>query len=168
MAGVIAHPVSRFISLIAPSSFTPQGCWLWNGATKGNGYGSFQWGGSNWPAHRASYALFVGPVQKGMDVCHRCDNRACVNPDHLFIGTRAENMADCRAKGRTARGARLGDRRGENGPAAKLNWSAVREIRASGEPSKILAARHGVGPDNINRIRRNDTWKELPGAGISQ
>lgn len=132
-------------------------CWEWTGANKGNGYGHTSRG----PAHRRIYELFVGAIPNGLDVCHRCDNRACVNPDHLFLGTRLENMQDCKRKGRTARGSALGNRKGENGSAAKLTWESVYQIRASSEPSKVLAQKYGVTNDNINRIRRNDTWKEI-------
>lgn len=161
MPGSPAHPVTRFLTLVDKASITRDGCWIWTGANKGNGYGSFNVGGQNMPAHRASFLLFSGKDIGGKDVCHRCDNRACVNPDHLFLGTRAENMADCKAKGRTARGDMLPDRRGQNGSASKLTWTDVRQIRGSTAPSKVLAAKFGVGPDNINRIRRNDTWREI-------
>jgi hypothetical protein len=70
-------------------------------------------------------------------------------------------MRDCFNKGRTARGDALGDRKAQNSPAAKLTWDEVREIRSSKEPAKLIGARFGVTNDNINRIRRNDTWKEI-------
>lgn len=160
MAGSPAHRVTRFMSLVDSSSIRRDGCWLWRGAGKGNGYGSFVIDGRTWPAHRAAYLIFNGAHPGKMDVCHKCDNRACVNPDHLFLGTRRDNMEDCARKGRTARGARLGDRRGENGTAAKLTWDDVRSIRASDAPAKQLAQRFNITNDNINRIRRHDTWKE--------
>ena len=69
-------------------------------------------------------------------------------------------MADCKAKGRIARGPALGNRQGENGSAAKLDWPSVRAIRASTAPSKDLARQYGVDPSNINHIRRHKTWKE--------
>jgi hypothetical protein len=135
----------------------PNKCWNWQGANKGNGYGHTSHG----PAHRHAYRLLVGPTPKGLDVCHKCDNRGCINPDHLFLGTRADNMADCKAKGRTARGDALGDRKADKGSAAKLTWDDVRAIRASSEKPKSIAVKYGVTNDNINRIRRHDTWKEI-------
>lgn len=153
------HPVTRFMALVQLSSIGRSGCWIWAGAGKGNGYGNFRLADRTLPAHRASFILFCGEDCEGLDVCHRCDNPACVNPDHLFLGTRLANMQDCKKKGRTAKGAALGDRRGSSGPAAKLTWDQVRDIRASNDPAKVIGARYGVTNDNINRIRRNDTWK---------
>ena len=155
MAGSPMPDAEARVALLAKVNVDAvSGCWVWTGATKGNGYGHTSRG----PAHRRSYELFVGPIPAGMDVCHHCDNRPCINPAHLFVGTRLENMQDCKRKGRTARGEKLA-LRGERGPSAKLTWAQVRAIRSSSEPSKALAAKFGCTNDNINRIRRNDTWK---------
>lgn len=126
MPGTQAHPVTRFIAKVkVPQSVSE--CWQWQGAGKGNGYGSFNLSGEALPAHRAAYLLFCGKIEGGLDVCHSCDNRACVNPDHLFLGTRQENMADCSAKGR-ARGYRR----------RHLKESQVQEVK------RLLGAGHRV------------------------
>lgn len=84
--------------------YTPEptsGCWLWTGDTLHNGYGRYgDIGKRTMRAHRYSYEKFVGPIPKGMFVCHSCDVPACVNPDHLWIGTAEQNMKDMINKGR--------------------------------------------------------------------
>lgn len=141
------------------------GCWLWLGADKGNGYGHATHERKSWPAHRLAYHLCRGPVPDGVDVCHRCDTRLCVNPGHLFLGTRTDNMRDAKRKGRLSSGRRHAlTVCGENGSGAKLSAAQVLSIRAEAEAGatpKELAARHAVGVDNIRRILRRDTWKEL-------
>lgn len=141
------------------------GCWEWDGCVQSNGYARVRIGGVTRNAHRVAKELATGrPIQTGMDVCHRCDNRRCINPAHLFIGTRADNMRDCVAKGRQARGLRLSVlRRGERAPRAKLNWPQVRAIRAAaktGARPQDLAVLYGVDASTIWLIRRYATWKE--------
>lgn len=132
---------------------TEAGCWEWRGfCAQPGGYGRVGYK----LAHRVSYELHRGPIPEGHFVCHRCDNPPCINPDHLFLGTPAENTADAVSKKRMAWGERAG--------AAKLTAGAVREIRAlhaEGARPTQLAARYGVTHSAINFIIRRRTWAHL-------
>jgi signal transduction protein with GAF and PtsI domain len=100
--------------------------------------------------------LFRGALPPGLDVCHRCDVRACVNPEHLFLGTRAVNMADAVAKGRTARG--------ERQHLAKLCSDDVRQIRARaarGESGPALAKEFGVSRRAVLSVLTRRTWAHV-------
>lgn len=94
-----SDPKPRFWSKVKKTD----SCWLWTGALNGRGYGIFGvTHGNNMTAHRFAWLMANGSIPDGMDVCHHCDVRCCVNPIHMFVGTRSDNMRDCAEKGRTA------------------------------------------------------------------
>lgn len=138
-------------------------CWIWNAAKDSKGYGRIGTGGRKGKdvfAHRLSYFLHKGEIPTGMLVCHKCDKPACVNPDHLFLGTQTDNMRDCVNKGRL----NPFKPKGELNPKAKLNWSNVREIRSfrskDVKSRKHLSIQYGVDIQTINRIIENKSWVE--------
>ena len=150
---------ARFLSKVDTRGFQHDVCWFWLGASKGNGYGNVSFNGGKIPAHRLSYILFVGDIPEGLEVCHKCDNRQCVNPDHLFLGTREENMKDAVRKGRTAGGTRKHLKEGD-----------IQEIRQrvnAGVPLHIIAAKFNITENRINSIKRGDTYAEV-GNGSSK
>ncbi len=125
------------------------GCWEWMGQKNGYGYGLIWRDGKPVRAHRVMYELHAGkPLGADEVVCHRCDNPKCINPDHLFVGTRADNNADMRAKRR--------HKFSEAHWNAKLTASDVAEIRNSGELQHVLAAKFGVSQPTIGRIMRGE------------
>ncbi len=131
-----------------------EGCWEWTGRVDRHGYGKGIDSGTSTLAHRVSWEMHNGPIPAGMCVCHRCDNRRCVHPDHLFLGTNADNIRDRDAKGRGATGERQG--------LAKLTAAKVVEIRhryAAGESQASLARVFGVAQSNIGAVVTGRTWK---------
>lgn len=133
-------------------------CWVWTGAAGWNGYGAMSYGGRRATTHRVAYQVATGRrLPSGVDVCHRCDVRACVNPDHLFEGSRADNMADCSRKGRI----RTPMLRGEDCPAAKLTAAQVRAIRVDPRSNRATARAYGVDKGTISGIRRGFTWRSV-------
>lgn len=129
-------------------------CWLWTGASYKDGYGKFRFRGQTWSAHRVVWVLVYGEIPEGMDVLHIvCDNPPCVNPDHLKLGTRAENNADRAGKGRNDCKA------GERNPRVKLTEEQVRAIRASTDTQRAWAERLGVSPSTVQAVRSGRNWR---------
>lgn len=153
-------PLQRFMKFIA---IDDNGCWVWQGCLDKKGYGKFMIVKKDGPtsAHRASWFLHKGKIKNGMSVCHHCDNPPCVNPEHLFIGTRSENMRDASKKGRL-HGPGL---QGRQIHTAKLNEETVLKIRSEYAPThgiyRELGRRYGVTNVNIKAIIDRKTWKYI-------
>jgi hypothetical protein len=130
-------------------------CWLWNGSRTPNGYGKF---GKDY-AHRLIWEILVGPIPDGLIVCHHCDVKNCVNPDHLFVGTYADNTADMVQKGRQRWDV---NKAGERNGRATFTREQVERIRAEadqGTSQKELIQRYAAPQSTINHIVRRYTWK---------
>ena len=152
--------VERFEDKYTPEPMS--GCWLWTAGVNGNGYGAIRADGRSQLAHRVAWQLYRGPIPHGAGyhgtcVLHRCDNPVCVNPDHLFLGSNADNAADKKRKGR----ARTTPRLGEDHPAAKLNEQQVLAIRADKRGKHKLAREYDVSPSLIGQIKRRIAWRHI-------
>lgn len=126
-----------------------RGCWLWNGAVGSDGYGRIRRKGTTHSAHRYAYFLFKGEVPEGLCVLHACDEPRCVNPTHLFVGTKKDNSRDMLAKGR------------HTTPLPHLKRKDVDEIRKrlrTGESKTAIAEEFGICRSTVQDIERGATW----------
>jgi hypothetical protein len=149
--------MARFLSFADQSA--ANGCWEWTGEENTNGYGRFSHQEQKSLAHRFSYELFFGDVPAGLNVCHRCDNRKCVNPSHLWLGSQSANLSDAVSKGRMHRP----DTRGHRNGNTTLTWEKVRAIRdldSRGIRKFRIAKLFGVSPSTVTNITTLATWKE--------
>jgi hypothetical protein len=159
----IENDYSRFNLRVFPEPSC--GCWLWAGASDGHGYGHFWFRKAIMKAHRVSWIFHHGEIPSGLWVLHHCDNPACVNPAHLFLGDRTANMRDMAAKGRqvfqvspekVARGSRAGQ--------SKLNEEQVLKIKqalSNGNSLRNISLEYGVNKSTISHIRTGRNWSHL-------
>lgn len=138
-----------------------EGCWLWTGSKDQDGYGIFRGavaGVTFARAHRFSYAYHTGELpQSGMCIMHSCDNPSCVNPDHLSLGTNADNMADKARKGRSR--VPVGEKHGK----AILTEEQAQQILLDARPYAAIAADYDVHPATISSIKNRQSWRHLDG-----
>jgi hypothetical protein len=131
-------------------------CWEWQGSCFSNGYGRTIVARKSVGAHRRAYELAVGEIPEGISVCHRCDNRRCVRPSHLFLGTPKDNLRDMVEKGRSLSG--------ERNPNAKLTATDAAEIRrryaAGGITQRELAEEYGVVEGCVWNVIHNRVHRE--------
>lgn len=133
----------------------PTGCVLFTGYIHKTGYGNLRVDGKMCGAHRVAYEAFIGPIPSGSLVCHHCDVRACIRPEHLFLGSHADNVADMIAKKRKkpAKGERVG--------SAKLSVEQVREIKTDRRSIRRIAESYSMGSSAIWQIKSGRNWKHL-------
>lgn len=144
--------IDRFWASVRKSD----GCWEWQGRKNANGYGVFSLDRKHVLAHRFVLAITSGSVPSFLAVCHHCDNPSCVNPDHLFVGTKADNSRDMVEKGRSSAG--------QDRPLAKLTEDEVKAIRAryeAGETQRAIAFEFGVNQSTVSRLVRHVRWARV-------
>ena len=137
-------------------------CWLWTGAKTAGGYGRMRVNNTMVMASRVAYLLRVGEVPPGLNVLHHCDNPPCVNPAHLFLGTKGDNIRDMYAKGRQNNPSQRCPPVGELHPQHRLTWNDVDEIRrlrGAGWSQPALVERFGVTQTHISRIVLGKSWR---------
>lgn len=146
----MSSPLHRFVAKVVVAE-NEDPCWLWDGAVGSDDYGKFRSGNSMSSAHRYAYELFKGPIPEDLCVLHRCDTPLCVNPTHLFLGTKADNSADMMRKERHQHSAR------------KLSREQVRDLKRQlrdGVPKTELARRFDICRSTVQDIASGDAWKD--------
>ncbi len=145
----------RFFVQVAKGQ--PDECWKWQGTLTrelyGLSYGRFNFGAYRHLAHRVAWVFANGAIPKGLHVLHRCDTPPCCNPEHLFLGTHADNMADMTAKKRVGRGVAVN--------TAVFTEERVRAIRNDPRAQRIIADSYGVNQSTISLIKRCRSWQHV-------
>lgn len=147
---------NRLLASCVPEPMS--GCWLWLLTISQHGYGQMSYKGQPKRAHRISYGAFVGEIKDGLHVLHKCDNRSCINPQHLFLGTNKDNVMDCLKKGRWTKASFVG---GTKHPRAKLTEQQIKEIWFSKDLSKDIAKKYNTDRRNVYAIQHRKFWRSV-------
>ena len=146
----------------------PNDCWEWQGANRGNGYGAMKLDEHVVSAHRIAWTIMNGEIPTSLLVCHHCDNKTCVNPKHLFLGTQADNMRDAYRKGRITLPANRADtqfQKGERHPGSKLTDNVVLDIRQIYQGGSVtyrdLSKYYDVDRSLIYQIVKRKKWTHI-------
>ena len=133
------------------------GCWVWNGAINSEGYpyGKLTLNNKTWFAHRVSYMQSYGEIKPKINVCHKCDNPKCINPEHLFLGTQKDNILDAVKKGRHKHCVFYG----QEHPMAKLTKEDVEVIRLDNRLLREIAEEYNISISQTHRIKHNQSWR---------
>jgi hypothetical protein len=132
-------------------------CWEWRGTKNGAGYGCFYTGGKVYMAHRMAYMIEIGDIEDDLLICHTCDNKSCVNPNHLWKGTRSENAQDCSSKdGQNKKGERNG-----NSKLTKEDVVEIRRLKSEGYPNRYITNKFGIDRRHIPRLMSGKEWKHV-------
>ena len=153
-----AKKIALFLK--SKTSESPSGCWEWK-AGRVVGYGCVpSWCGGGRYAHRAMYEAAVSPIPVGMYVLHSCDNRLCINPEHLFIGTHLDNIKDMHSKNRQ----RGGSMPNENNPSCKFSDGKIKEIRDARKHGLLLGQivkKFGISETHTLRVLKHESRRNI-------
>lgn len=140
------------------SKIAESGCWEWDRGLNSNGYGQFTMNGKTYIASRVAYQLRFGDIPAGLFVCHKCDNRKCVNPDHLFLGTNYDNTLDRNMKGRTAR---ICGEEKSNSILTEGIVQAILFLHRDNYKQIEIANKLGVNFRVVSNVVRRKIWKHV-------
>jgi hypothetical protein len=162
MPKAMEHILYRFARRVY---LAPSGCWEWRGAVNEHGYGILgrgRRGDGNVKAHRVSYEIHHGvTLEPDVCVCHHCDNPCCVNPQHLFIGSQHENLADMRRKQRDSRPPVFMGTANQQAKLTPEQVAHIRKLSAAGHSSRAVAAQFGISKTAVLSIVNLNTWRHV-------